>query len=368
MRINWVAAVAAAGIGVGIGAASAGALPANERRMNGWWPMAVSVSGGYVVTARSTFNTVRPGGYTVYRTDTFRWPVQGVAFTARRLDGVILRTSAGRTSGGLLASDAAGQHVLAATGRNFLPQVTYCCLTNDHDTPVQADSRPRGPVTLAVDLQGQVARMIQRDNLGRIHLVDQGVGPDPRNPLGRRSDHIVDAAPVGGLVSLAAGMLAWVDVRGGRLRVAGAPIGDAPVPVADVAAPSGARRVVVTERMVAVAGYDAATRRFTVTRYDAPSWQPAVVWSGAGAPQIAAGDRTIAIASGRDLVQNVPGSGTRRLARLRSAAAGLATDGVRVVTLERLTVRAGRRTIRQTAMRVLAVMGPPPVYGPRLAP
>ncbi len=366
MRIRWVAPLA---VCIGIGAAgSAMALPANERRMNGWWHMEVSIAGDYVVYARSTLNTVRPGGYTVYRTDTFRAPIRHTAFNGRRLLGVILRTSAGRTTGGLLTSDGAGQHVLAATGRNFRPQVTYCCLTNEHDTPVQADSRGRGPVTIAVGLQGETARMVQRDNLGRIHLVDQGVGRDPYNPLGPRRDVIIDAAPLGRLVSMAPGMLAWIDVRGGRVRVAGAPVGADPVPLADVPAPAGSRAIALTERMLAVAAYDTTRRRHSVVRYDAPDWQPVEVWSGTHAPRIAAGDRTIAITAGRSVLQQVTGQQVRRVALLRSAAYGLATDGMRIVTLERINPRVGKRRVRQTAMRVFPVRDVPPMYGPRIQP
>jgi len=367
MRIHRVAALAAC-MSIGACGVAAGALPANERRMSGWWPMTVSMGGDFVVYARSTLNAVRPAGYTVHRTDTFRIPIRGTRFSGQRLLGVILRTSAGRTTGGLLTSDASGQHVLAATGRNFRPQVTYCCLLNDHDTPIQADSRPRGPVTIAVGLQENVTRMIQRDNLGRIHLIDQVVGLHPHNPLGPRRDDIVDMAPLGGLVDMAPGMVAWVDARGGRLRVAAAPVGQALIPLADVPAPLGARRLVLTERMVVVAGYDPRTRRHSVVRHDAPNWEPVTVWTGPSAPQIEAGGSTIAIATRRTLLQQVNGRQPRRVALLRSAAYGLATDGARIAVLERLNVRQGRRSVRQTAMRLFHVINPPPVYGPRLTP
>ena len=358
-----------AALAIGVSGVASAATPANERRINGWQPMAIALGGDHLVYARSSANTIRIGApYTVFRTDTFRIRLSGNRLTSRPVPGVILRTSAGPTTGGLLAANGGGQHVLAATGRNFRPQVTWCCTDNDHDTPVQADGRPTGPVTIAVGLDGLSVNMLMRDSRGEMRLVRQKVSIDARSPLGARTDVAVDVVPMStALVALSGNTLVWVDARDRQIHIAtiagdgtlGTPV------VVPAPGPGPVVRLAVSAATVAVVVRDVAPGRFQVVRLDAPDWQQQIVWAGSAAPPIAVGDRTVAVAAGRSLFQHTPGGALVRRAVLRSSAFGLASDGSRIAVVERLTVRQkpvrGRKRppLAQTALRVVQVLNPP---------
>ncbi len=353
---------------VGATAASA-ATPPNERRINGWQPMAIAIGGDHVVYARSSANTVRKGApYTVFRTDTFRIRLAGNRLTTRPIPGVILRTSAGPTTGGLLAANSGGHHVLAATGRNFQPMVTWCCTDNNHDTPVQTDGRRTAPVTLAVGLNGMIVNLLMRNRAGEMRLLRQHVFSDSMFPLGHRAETTVDVAPAApAQVAITRDTVVWVDARDHNIHVASITEEGTLTRIATIAnpGPGPVVRLAASEHAIAVVVRDVAPGRFQVIRYDAPTWQPLIVWRGAAAPPIALGDRTLAVAAGRSLLQHTPDGPVLRRAVLRSSAFGLATDGRRIGVIERVTVRQrpirGKRRppLRQTAIRIVNVANPP---------
>lgn len=331
--------------------------------------MAIALGGDHVVYARSSANTIRIGApYTVFRTDTFRIRLAGNLLASRPIPGVILRTSAGPTTGGLLAANSGGQHVLAATGRNFRPMVTWCCTDNDHDTPVQTDGRRTAPVTLAVGLDGMAVNLLMRNDVGEMRLVRQDVLTDSTNPLGQRTETTVDVVPASvSQVAITRNTVVWVDARDRNIHVATV-AGDGTLEERATIPPPGPGpivRLAASESAVAVVVRDVAPGRFQVIRFDTPTWQPVTVWSGDVAPPIALGDRTLAIAAGRSLLQSTPGRPPLRRAVLRSSAFGLASDGKRIGVIERITVpqkpaRGKKRPpLRQTAIRIVNVVDPP---------
>lgn len=367
--------VALAAVLTAHGAATA-ATAANERRINGWQPMAIALGGDHLVYARSSSNTVRVGlPYTVFRTDTFTIRLSGNRLVSRPDPGVILRTSAGPTTGGLLAAGAGGHHVLSATGRNFRPMVTWCCTDNDHDTPVQADGRKNAPVTLAVGLDGYAVNVLMRNAAGEMRLVRQDVSRDATHPLGGRTDTAVAVRPAStSLVAVSGNTVVWVDAADQSLRRATIGADGTLGPETQIASPGPGPvvRLAASGSTIAVVVRDVSPGRFQVVRLDAPTWQPLVVWRGAVAPPIAVGDRTLAIAPVRSVFQHTPDGGLVRRAVLRSSAFGLASDGRRIGVIERLTIRQKplrgkkRPALRQTAIRIVNVLNPPaaiPVEG-----
>lgn len=355
-------------LAVGASAASA-ATPSNERRINGWQPMAIALGGDHVVYARSSANTIRIGApYTVFRTDTFKIRLAGNRLASRPIPGVILRTSAGPTTGGLLAANSGGHHVLAATGRNFRPMVTWCCTNNDHDTPVQTDGRRTAPVTLAVGLNGMVVNLLMRNNAGEMRLVRQQMSSDSMHPLGHRAETSVDVVPAStAQVAITRNTVVWVDARDRNIHVASVTEDGTLQRVATMPNPGPGPivRLAASEHAVAIVVRDVSPGRFQVIRFDTPAWQPLTVWRGTTAPPIALGDRTLAVAAGRSLLQHTPGGPLLRRAVLRSSAFGLASDGRRIGVIERITIRQKplrrkpRPPLRQTAIRIVNVANPP---------
>jgi len=357
-------ALAAAGAGAPLAAAAV------EQRVPGWPRMALAMSGPTVVysTAGATHIPAN-GGYNVYRTATFTVRMNRVGLVkGTRKDGVVLRTSAGTTTGGGLSGDATGRYVLLATGSGFSPQVIFCCRTNLKDYPVEASGRPGAPVTLTAALQGPVVRYVTAAPDGTTQLATRYVKDGPGEPFTRLDVRPLGARPIQNLIASAPGTVAWVDQAApGEVRLAVTPPGD-PTPVAQPAipVPGSVLRVLVTERMVAVLVQ--VFGEYQLVRYDVPEWKATIVWRGIDPPgPVAAGDRTIAIATGGVVRQHVPGQTLRTVFRLRGKAAAVATDGTRIAVLERIRTRTRRGLVRQSAITVVPVKQPPAAYAQELA-
>lgn len=331
--------------------------------------MAIAVAGDHVVYARSSANTVKIGlPYTVFRTDTFRIPLSGAQLAGRPIGGVILRTSAGPTTGGLLVASDEGNHILAATGKNFRPQVTWCCTSLGHDTPVQTDGRKDAPMTLAVGLLGHRTYTLVRDRVGYIRLIEQDVTANSHQPLGPRRDTVVDMAPIAKFTRIVGDRIIWVDTRDYRIHVATITTNGTLEHVTSLPNPGPGPlvRLAASPTTIAVITRDIAPGRFQVHRVDIATGDGGLIWQGGSAGHIAVGDRTVAFAAGRYLYQHTMEGGTIRRAVLRSSAYDLATDGQRIGVIERLSIRrkptkAGKRRapLRQTAVRIVAVAPPP---------
>jgi hypothetical protein len=326
--------------------------------------MSIGLSGNNVAYATSTATTIALGGrYTIYRTDTYRLPLAGNRFTGVRVDGVVLRTSAGRTTAGPIFGDDTGRYGIVATGQGFPPQVVFCCLADKRDLPVEADGRVGGSITVAATLDGPLLRYVLRDPGGGHRLVSFTVSEVPGQPFTQRVSRPLDAQPARGLIAMAPGIVAWVDRRDPtEVRVASTPFGQFDAR-GGVAIPQGGAvvRLHVTPRMIVTlirrgAGYQ-------LIRFDGAAWTPTVVWSGRTPPAYtAAGDRTVALVLGGAVQQHVPRRGRRTVLRLRGAPAALATDGRRIALLERLTTLSRGRAVRQSAIVVVPVAGAPAAY------
>ena len=338
----------------------------SERRVRDWPRMSIGFSGNNLAYATSTATTISLGGrYTIHRTDTYRLPLAGARFTGARIDGMVLRTSAGRTTAGPIFGDDTGRYGIMATGQGFPPQVVFCCLADKRDLPVEADGRVGGSIAVAATLDGPLLRYVLRDPGpgGGHRLVSYTVSEAPGQPFTQRISRPLDAQPSGSLIAMAPGIIAWVDRRNpAEVWVATTPSGgfDAFGGLA-IPQPGTVLRLLVTRRMVVT-----LVRRggvIQLIRFDGPAWTPTVVWSGAKAPAFtAAGDRTVALVNGRVVQQQVAGRARRTVLRLRGTPAALATDGRRVAVLERVSTRSRGRVVRQSAIVVVPVVGPPGAY------
>ncbi len=354
-----LAAIAVAAAGAGAPLASG----AREHRLPGWPRMALAMSGANVVYSTSGATRIAAGGYTIYRSDTFTLRMNRTGLrSARRQPGIVLRTSAGPTTAGQLSGDATGRYVLVATGKGFAPQVVFCCRRNLKDYPVEASGRAGAPVTLTAALQGPVVRYVVANADGTVDLATRYVKDGPG--FTSRDVRPFTASPIGNLISSAPGIVGWVDrTAPGEVRLAVTLPGDPePYPQPAIPVPGSVKRIVVTPYVVVA--LVRVGRQYRLIRYDVPDWHPTVVWRGITRPgPIAAGDRTIVIATGSVVRQHVPGQTLRTVFRLRGRAVALATDGTRVAVLERLRTRTRRKAIRQSAITVVPVRQPPPAYG-----
>ena len=336
----------------------------SERRIRDWPRMSIGLSGNSVAYATSTATTIAvAGGYTIFRTDTYRLPLAGTRLTGARIDGMVLRTSAGRTTAGPIFGDTTGRYVIVATGQNFPPQVVFCCLADKRDLPVEADGRVGGAVTVAAALDGPLVRYILRDPAGGHRLVSYTVSEAPGQPFTQRVSRPIDAEPSGNLIAMAPGIVGWVDRRNtAEVRLATTPSGQFDAfGGLTIPQPGTVVRLHVTRSMVVTLVRTA--NGFQLIRFDAPTWTPTAIWSGAKPPAFtAAGDRTVALVNGAVVQQQVPGRARRTVFRLRGTVAALTTDGRRIVVLERLRTRVRKRTVHQTAIVVVPVVAPPGAY------
>ncbi len=339
----------------------AGPAPAapSQRLIGGWPDVTLGVSGANVVLGSSSAPVIRPGGFTVFRTDTFRLALNGNRLSGRVTEDIIFRTSAGKTRVGSIAGDTTGRYVVVVNGANFPPQVLFCCTSEPRDLPLEADGRVNGPRAIAATLDGPVARYVLRNPNGSHTLVSYTVSDRPGQPFTLRL-----AGPLGGdtpaAVAMAPGIVATVDAATRRtilLRTTALGayelFGGQTLPPQ----PGVVSRLHIT-RTMAVALVRTATG-FELVRHDAPEWRRTVIWRGTRAPELSAvGDRTVAFSTGATVRQSVPGR-TRVLLRLKSRAAALATDGRRVAIAERRTVRVRGKATRKTAILVTSVLQPP---------
>ncbi len=317
------------------------------------------MSGANVVLAESTSPRILPGGYTIFRTDTFRLGLKGNRLNGRVIPDIVYRTSAGRTTGGPIFGDATGRYIIIATGSGTPPQPVFCCTRTPRDIPLEPDGRPDAPVTIAAALEGPLARYVLRNRDGTHTLVSYTVSDAPGQPLFQRVTRpLPDDNP--SLIALAPGIIASVDAATGRTIRLSTISGVYDVFGGTVLAPQSGEitRLFVTRTMVvALVRTDTG---YKLVRHDAPTWTPQVIWRGGRAPGlVAAGDRTVVFTNGSVVTQSVPGR-IRNVLRLRGKLVALATDGRRVAVAERST----RGKPRKTAIVVASVLQPPGAYSP----
>lgn len=345
------------------GTAAAPAVAVRSERLISDWPaVSLALSGKNVVLAKSTAPRIVPGGFTVFRTDTVRFPLNGDRLTRRTIEDIIFRTSAGRTTAGPIAGDTTGRYIIVATGSNFPPQPIFCCTSEPRDLPLEPDGRPDAPTTVAAALDGPVARYVLRNPDGTHAFVNYWISDAPGQPFHQRiSRPLAGERPA--LVAMGPGIVATVDAATGRsIHLATTstgsydPSGDEVLPPQ----PGTVSRLHVTRTMVVALVRTASG--YELVRHDAPTWTRTVIWRGTRAPGLtAASDRTVAFINGTTVMQSVPGR-TRQLLRLRGKLTALATDGRRVTVAERRTVLVRRKKTRKTAIIVASVLQPPGVY------
>lgn len=352
--------------------ATAAVAAPSERTVGGWNPMSVTFAGNKIAYARSEAALIRPGGYTVHRTDTFTVGLSGAKLGSRRVEGIVLRTSAGRTTAGALVGDPTGHHLLTATGSGFVPQLIYCCSQDlaikDLPLPIEASGRADGPVTLAATIDGPLVRYV-RSGGGTQEFVSYATANGPLLSLFGRTAVPLTADIDGKLVGMAPGLLAWVDraVPPSVHLAAISPDQAAPIPGPVIAQPGRVLRLHVSEHAV-VTVVELADGTVQVIRHDPPSWTPTVVWSGSRVPTLTAlGDRTVVLVDGGVLQQQVIGAARRNIYRIRGKAAALASDGKRVAVIERRSKRVKRKTIKESAIVIVPVRLPPGPYVPGVA-
>lgn len=336
--------------------APAFADPANQVRVRDWRPMSVAIRGNSLVYGISTVNAMR-GGYTVYQTDTFRIPIRGTVPSAigRRVQGVLMRTSAGAGTAGPLVTDAQGRHLIVATGANFTPQVIACCTDAGLPTPVEVSGAPGAPVTLAATLEWPNARMLTVGD-GDLTLVSYGLHMASPYPTTGRLGRRLGSPPRRRLAAIAPGAVAWVDATSGDVRVMSipTPLDGAPADVVTIHPQDEVRRLAVSATTVALVRGTGDTG-YQLVRYDAPAWTPTVVWRGARLPDAMVLDgQALVLGIGTRIVHHTPAGGLITAVRVATKAAALATDGTRVVVVERIRLR-GRKF---TSMRVWPLATP----------
>jgi hypothetical protein len=328
--------------------------------------MSLTLAGNHLAYSKSTSATIRPGGYTIHRTDTFRLRISGLRLVGRPEEGMVLRTSAGRTTAGPMSGDSAGRYLITATGRNFSPQLVYCCTLARRDEPIQADGRADAPTTLAAAISWPAVRYVVRDPGGGFRLLGFHIAEGPGEPYAQRSAEPLAVDPDASPVAMAPGIIAWAD-RGApqsvHLLVASTlgPGFDAG-PVLPTA--GAVLRLHVTP--AAVAALVRTPSRYELVRWDRPTWAATTVWAGTAAPgPTALGDRTLALVAGGVVQQHVPGTVRRGTYRLRGTGAAVTTDGRRVAVLERRSRRVRGRLVRETAIVLLAArLAPAPAPAP----
>ena len=352
---------------LGVAAVADGAP--SERIVKGWNPMSVTFAGKKLAFATSEAAVIRPGGYVVHRTDTFSVNLAGARFSGRNVEGIVLRTSAGRTTAGPLTGDAAGHHLLTATGSGFTPQLIFCCSPNpllkDLPVPVEAGGRIDGPVTIAATIDGPLVRYV-RANAGTYDLVSYAID---NSPLPGRTITPLTGDIGGNLAGIAPGIVAWVDRSvPPSLHLAGTSQDQpAAVPGPVIALPGQVLRLHVSDHAVAtLVRLDSGG--VELIRYDPPTWTPTVVWTGTTTPALTAlGDRTLAIVDGGVLQQQVIGGTRRNIYKLRGKAVALSTDGTRIAVVERRSKKVKRKTVKESAIVIVPVRQPPGAYVPGVA-
>lgn len=339
------------------------AVAVRSERFRPKWPtIAVTFSGSNVVVAESTAPRINPGGFTVFRTDTFRLRLSGDRLTGGAIQeddkDIVFRTSAGRTSVAALAGDTTGRYVVIVKGAGFPPQVVYCCTSEPRDLPLEADGRLTGPVAFAATLDGPVARYVMRDPSGAHTLISSTVSDSPGQPFTQRIARPLTAATQGSLIAMAPGLIAIAN--GDTIRLTTTPPDAVDIALGpELVEPGVVTRLHATRTMIVA--LVRTPSGLELARRDAPSWTRKVIWRGTSQPPLSAvGDRTVVFTNRAGVVtQSVPGA-TRQLLKLRGTLAALATDGRRVAVAERRTTKGKRRT----AIVVASVLQPPGAYAP----
>lgn len=316
------------------------------------------------MVAKSSAPVIRPGGFTVFRTDTLRYPTSSgrIARPVRKEEDMIFRTSAGRTSTSVLNGDTTGRYVVVVTGSGFPPQVVFCCTSEPRDLPLEADGRVDAPQAIAATLDGPLARYVLRDRFGAHTLVSYTVSEAEGQPFNAKVARPFQA-DARSRIAMAPGIVAVATDDTIRLGATSAGSFDVVLNGPVLQADGTVTRLHATRTMIAALVRTDAGQQ--LVRYDAPSWTPTVIWRGTSQPPLsAAGDRTVVFTNARGVVtQSVPGR-TRELLRLKGKLVALATDGRQVAIAERRTVTIRKRAARKTAIVVATVLQPPGAYTP----
>ncbi|HJZ62066.1 MAG TPA: hypothetical protein VKD47_07925 [Miltoncostaeaceae bacterium] len=327
-------------------AAIAPAARADElRTLDGWPSVAAALSGDNLVYLRSAAAPAK--GYTVYRTEAWRLPIQPALslFTGVRETPITIRTSAGRTTAGMLSGGAGGAFTLAATGKGFAPPVIWCCDPKGDEVVLESDSRPDAPQTIAVGTDGAATRFLVGDAEAGFELTSVNVvGPTPT----QAADYVTTkfafpGKPVRGLAAIGTGLVAWADRPGPPQVSVGAP---GPTGLSGVQALAQPGRVLgVWAGGTTFVALAKAPDGLELARYDLPSLQRTVIWTfRKPPPAVAVGGGAVTFVDGRNVIFTAPGRAPKGLMRAKGPVVALATDGQRVAVFDRRVVNRRQKT------------------------
>ncbi len=311
---------------------------AAEQMIDGWPRVGLDFAGDNIVYSQSTVTTIAGRGATfpVYRTDTYRLGVEGAELTGPRTPGIVLRTSAGTTTGGLLAGTDSGRHVLVATGVGFTPQVVFCCFPETGRAfPVETEGRPGAPVTVAATLDGEEARYVTRAADGQVTLRSRNVGA----ALSRRLVRPLGAVVAERNITMSGAWLAWIDARE-PTTIKVATVNPATLEITPVIAlPQSGTILRILVEPDLVSALVLTDGRYRLLRFDAPTWVATEVWSDVVAPgPLAVGGKAVTYALADGVYNHVPGRpAPKRVSRAIGRVAAVATDAARIAILERRT-------------------------------
>lgn len=335
----------------------------------GWPAVTADFSGQTLVWAESkTFNL--PGdpslglsGFPYWAAEAYSATLRGGTFTSAAARRIAVRNQIGpsdRTaiSGGGVGG--AGRFTLVAGGRRFAPPVVWCCTpdTRRVEVVVESDGRAGGATTLAATTDGRRVRyLVRQAEAVRLVSIDPALlEQSPAAALLDRTETPFPSPGVG-LVAMAPGIVAWVDSAapaGGAQSVRVALIGRTGLSeTAPLLQPGQVVRIWATRAVLAVAVRVGG--RIEVARHEVASGRRSVIWRGARVPPVAIGGGAVTVADGRR-VMGARGARMRLLRTATGTVAALATDGRRVASFERITIRPRRGpALRRTAVRLAAI-------------
>jgi hypothetical protein len=316
------------------------------RTLDGWPALAAALSGDNLVYLRSAAAPAK--GYTVYRTEAWRLPIRPAesVFTGVREVPITIRTSAGRTTGGLLSGGAGGAFSLVATGKGFPPPVIWCCDPKGDEVVLQSDSRADAPQTIAVGSDGAATRfLIGNAETGYLLKSVNVVGPAPTQAADYATTKVAfPGKPVRGLAAIGTGLVAWADRPGPAQVSVGAP---GPTAVTGVQVlPQPGRVLGVWAGGATVVVLSKAPDGLELGRYDMPSLQRTLIWTFRTPPTaLAVGGGVVTFVDGRNVILTAPGRASKGLMRAKGPVVALATDGRRVAVFDRRVVSRKHRTV-----------------------
>jgi len=322
--------------------ALAGPALAGNIVLGGWGRVTADIGGGALVW--SDTQAAKTATFTYWRTDTGRAPF-GRAIGAAS-EPVLIRTSAGISNGARVRATGTGLgYVTIAPGATYAGPVIWCCDVARTEVVLSSDGRDGAPTPAGAGLDGDRVRWIAGSAAGAVLGSASPVEGD------LRSTSVAIPGNTGpGLASIATGVAAWAR-RGGTSLTLGVPADTGVSGLREV--PQGGTVTSVFATPAFVVTVVKKGSRASVVRTDVASATQRVVWTGAGAPVVAAGGNAIVIGAGVRVFSSAGGAKARKAVTAKGIVAALATDGTRIVAFERVTVTKGRKTVRRTIGRII---------------